>query len=464
MLSLRVKLILWYSALFFLVLVVFGAAIYIYLSYSLLNIIDTSLTDQAEILVHNYQASQQQFVTTTSSSTSTNARIVPQFVQFIDAKGQIVDEIQDTERVPIPVNIGSLPINKPKIETLTLNSFEQIRIITWPLYLSDNKTIDLYIRVGQSLVALQTAQKKLLKLLATVLPLTLLIASLGGLFLANKALAPIASLSKAAQQISATNLQERVKVPKSNDELSQLANLFNEMLSRLEKAFEREHQFTADASHELRTPLAIIRGELELALRKDRNIDEYKEVISQTLAETLRLSKLVQDLLTLARSETGELALEKTKFSLSDLIKEICQFVEPLALAKGLSLVYTIEQEPITILGDAKRLRQMTLNLLDNAIKYTASGGKIKLLLTQNDTNISIIISDTGCGIAEDEQSLIFERFYRHSHTNSEENGGFGLGLAICKWVVEAHQGKILVNSKLGQGTSFTILFPNSNL
>ncbi len=462
MLSLRVKLILWYSALFFLVLVVFGFAIYIYLSYSLLNIIDTSLTDQAEILVHNYQASQQQTFSQ-SLNISTDARIVPQFVQFIDAKGQVVDEIQDTERTPIPVNISSLPADKPKIETLKLNSSEEIRIITWPLYLADNKTIDLYIRVGQSLAVLQTAQKKLLTLLVSVLLVTLLVASLGGLFLANKALTPIANLSQAVKRISANNLQEQVKVPKSNDEISQLANLFNEMLSRLEKAFEREHQFTADASHELRTPLAIIRSELEIALRKDRNIEDYKEIISRTLSETLRLSKLVEDLLTLARSEKGDLALEKNSLSISNLLREICQFVEPLALAKGLSLTYVIPEQSIVMIGDAKRLRQMVLNLLDNAIKYTDTG-EIKLLLTQTNNDISIIVSDTGQGIKEDEQALIFERFYRHSHTNTNDNAGFGLGLAICKWIVEAHNGKILLDSKLGQGSTFTISVPKKSI
>jgi heavy metal sensor kinase len=462
MLSLRVKLILWYSALFFLVLVVFGVAIYIYLSYSLLNIIDTSLTDQAEILVHNYQASQQQTFSQ-SLNISTDARIVPQFVQFIDAKGQVVDEIQDTERTPIPVNISSLPADKPKIETLKLNSSEEIRIITWPLYLADNKTIDLYIRVGQSLAVLQTAQKKLLTLLVSVLLVTLLVASLGGLFLANKALTPIANLSQAVKRISANNLQEQVKVPKSNDEISQLANLFNEMLSRLEKAFEREHQFTADASHELRTPLAIIRSELEIALRKDRNIEDYKEIISRTLSETLRLSKLVEDLLTLARSEKGDLALEKNSLSISNLLREICQFVEPLALAKGLSLTYVIPEQSIVMIGDAKRLRQMVLNLLDNAIKYTDTG-EIKLLLTQTNNDISIIVSDTGQGIKEDEQALIFERFYRHSHTNTNDNAGFGLGLAICKWIVEAHNGKILLDSKLGQGSTFTISVPKKSI
>jgi heavy metal sensor kinase len=322
-------------------------------------------------------------------------------------------------------------------------------------------SIDMYIRVGQSLLNLQRAQRRLLLLLAIAMPVTLLIASLGGLLLANKALSPVERVAQAARRIGAGNLQERVSVTGAGDEISRLASIFNEMIERLEGAFERERRFTADASHELRTPLAVLRGELEIALRKERSPEQYKEVIGASLEEIVRLSKLVDDLLTLARSEKGELALERNTVRLDALATEICQYVEPLARAKGLSLEYSLAGNAITLVGDARRLRQLLLNLLDNAIKYTPAGGRVSLWLKQREDGIGIEVADTGCGIPREEQPYIFDRFYRHNHTSAGDAGGFGLGLAICKWIAEAHGGQLVVSSEPGCGSRFSIFFPD---
>ncbi|MEW6733256.1 MAG: ATP-binding protein [Acidobacteriota bacterium] len=462
MLSLRAKLTLWYLALVSLVLVIFGMAIYFYLSYSLLRIIDVSLLGQAELLARNYPANNQAGNgEKPQSSHSTTTHVVPQFVQFVEPNGEVVDEITDANGHSLPLMREMLTAAGPRLDTLTIGSTEQVRVATWPLHSADGD-IELYIRVGQSLLDLQQAQQRLLRLLGVSLPLALVLASMGGLWLAEKALRPVEQVSQAARQIGASNLKERVAVPKAGDEISRLASLFNEMIERLERAFERERRFTADASHELRTPLAILRGEIEIALRKERTSEQYKEVLSASLEEIVRLSKLVDDLLTLARSESGELVLERAEVQLDQLAVEICQYVAPLAEAKGLALEYTPPSYPIKLIGDARRLRQLLLNLLDNAIKYTPAGGQVHLRVEENAANVGIEIEDNGYGIPAEEQPLIFERFYRRKHTNTAETGGFGLGLAICKWIAEAHGGQLAVISEPGRGSQFRASFPRT--
>lgn len=504
-LSIRAKLTIWYLALVSLVLIVFSGVIYIYLSRSLLNIIDDSLMANAELLARSYQSNlgipsptsekppqptpsieptapdqantegqegPDQQVDDTGNNTEEiadpitelrqTALIVPQFIQFLDDKGTVVDEVTDSNQKSPPVTPESLMITEPKLTTITISNTEQARIATWPLFRPNSQKVELYIRVGQSLADLQRAQLNVLWTLGISVPITLLLASLGGLLLANRTLSPVAKVAEAARRLSATNLRERVTVPSTGDEVSLLATLFNEMIERLEKAFERERRFTADASHELRTPLAVLRGELELALRKERPIEEYREVLSRSLEEIVRLSRLVEDLLTLARSENGELVLEQEKVPIDNLAAELCHYLEPLAEAKGLSLEFSAPAEKVTLIGDARRLRQLLLNLLDNAIKYTPEGGQVNLQISRNKDGIGIDVSDTGCGIAADEVGLIFERFYRHNHVkNQTDAGGFGLGLAICKWIVEAHGGNLAVVSNPGQGSRFSVFFPN---
>lgn len=456
MLSIRTKLTIWYLLIISLALIAFGASIYFYLSRSMLRIIDASLTDQAGLLARNYLSDQGALESEPARGHTSTARIVPQFVQYIDGNGQLVDEIKDAAGHSLPLSPDIIGSTAVRLDTLVINNEEQVRVATYPVRAATAAAPELYIRVGQSLLDLQKAQRRLLWQLAISIPLMMVIASLGGLFLANRALRPVERVAQAARRIGAGNLRERVAVPAAGDEISRLAALFNEMIDRLEQAFERERRFTADASHELRTPLAVLRGELELALRKERTGEQYREVLTASLEEIIRLSKLVDDLLTLARSERGELALDRQPLRLDELAAQLCHYIEPLAEAKGLTLEYCADE--ITIVGDEMRLRQLLLNLLDNAIKYTPAGGTVSLRLKRDEHVVSIEVADTGTGIPREEQALIFERFYRQQQSRTAV--GFGLGLAICKWITEAHGGSLTVNSEPGRGSQFLAAFP----
>jgi signal transduction histidine kinase len=234
------------------------------------------------------------------------------------------------------------------------------------------------------------------------------------------------------------------------------------MISRLEQAFERERRFTADASHELKTPLAVLRGDIEVALRRERTPDEYRRVLQSSLEEIARLTKLTEDLLTLARSDAGESVLELEQVQLDQLASEARAYIAPLAESAGIALSYDVPSSPIAVEGDQKRLKQLLVNLLDNAIKYTPAGGSSRLALAVEDTNAVIEVTDTGRGIPSAALPHIFERFYRQTDPRDSRVTGFGLGLAISKWIVDAHGGMIEVDSQEGRGSKFTVRLPLS--
>ena len=309
---------------------------------------------------------------------------------------------------------------------------------------------------------LQKARRQLIILLAIAGPAALLLGSYGGLLLANQALFPVDRLTRAAEEIEAGDLAKRVQVPAKMDELGRLAVTFNRMIARLQAAFERQRQFTADASHEMRTPLAVMRGDIEIALRRDRKPEEYRSVLTSNLEEIIRLSRLVEDLLMLARADAGQSLLQCEPMDLAELCAQVTEYLSPLAEEKGQQLIYTPpEITPLKISGEAQRLKQMLLNLLDNAVKYTPTNGSIRLRLMQDQHDAILSLSDTGRGIPEEDLSHIFERFFRHSRSTSDKTvQGFGLGLSIVKWIVDSHGGKISAASTLGQGTTFTVRLP----
>jgi len=323
-----------------------------------------------------------------------------------------------------------------------------------------------FVVVGQSLRDVQRAQKQLILLLAISNPVALLLASLGGLWLTSKTLSPVDRLTRAAERIGRGNLNERVEEYRSRDEIGRLASTFNQMIGRLEQAFERERRFTADASHELKTPLAVLRGDIEVTLRRPREPEEYERVLRSSLEEIARLTKLTDDLLTLARSDANEAVLELEPVPLGQLATAACEYIAPLAESAGVSLTFDVPSQPVTAYGDQKRLTQLLVNLLDNAIKYTSSGGSVRLKLeidVSEETKRSeavIVVSDTGRGIPESALPNIFDRFYRQTDPRDSRVTGFGLGLAISKWIVDAHGGSIEVDSREGQGTRFTVRLP----
>jgi heavy metal sensor kinase len=457
-LSIRAKLTLWYFSLAALVLVAFAVAIYLYFSRGLLNTIDASLRNHAERFA---QAVGHPSAIDEPSQPGVLI-LAPQFVSVLNRDGKVTDQIPDSEGHEVPVIKPALDRAatewKPQFDEVSLSETEHVRIITWPARDEDGELF--FVVVGQSLRDVQRAQKQLILLLAIANPLALLLASLGGLWLASRALSPVDRLTRAAERIGRGNLSERVEEHRSRDEIGRLGATFNQMISRLEQAFERERRFTADASHELKTPLAVLRGDIEVALRRERTPEEYQRVLQSSLEEIARLTKLTEDLLTLARSDEGESVLELEQVQLDQLASEARVYIAPLADSAGVALSYDAPASPVVVEGDQKRLKQLLVNLLDNAIKYTPAGGSARLALAVEDANAVIEVTDTGRGIPAAALPHIFERFYRQTDPRDSRVTGFGLGLAISKWIVDAHGGSIEVNSREGRGSSFTVRLP----
>src|SRR6266511_3930190 len=299
----------------------------------------------------------------------------------------------------------------------------------------------------------------------TLIPHALLLGSYGGLLLANQALRPVDRMTRAAEQIAAGDLSERVPEPSRMDELGRLAATGNDMLARLQAAFERQKQFTSDASHELRTPLAVMRGDIEITLRRERSAEEYKRALTSNLEEIMRLSRLVEDLLMLARGDTGRIELRCEQVDLNDICRRMAEYIAPLADQRDQTLIYEpppgAETAPVVVSADLLRIKQLLLNLLDNSIKYTQRRGRVTLGLKTEDKVAVITVADTGRGIPPEDMPHIFERFFRRSAKTADRTAaGFGLGLSIVKWIVDSHGGRIEAKSEVGKGTEFTVRLP----
>jgi len=312
--------------------------------------------------------------------------------------------------------------------------------------------------IGRSTEPIKEALGGLIRTLGIAVPLTLAFAAGGGFFLARRALKPVDQIAQQAQTIEETDLSQRIEV-KAKDELGRLASTLNEMIDRLEKAFKRQQQFTSDASHELRTPLAIIEAESTLMLQKDRTNSEYRQSLETISQEAHRIAHLVDQLLTLARADAGKEKFSLKEVNLNELIRELSSDVEILCRDKGLEFKLN-QTEDLVVNGDDAKLRQLFLNLLDNAIRYTPSGGSISVSVYREGQMAVVAVSDSGIGISQEDLPHIFDRFYRVDKARSPSKGGSGLGLAICKQIAEGHRGRIEVQSEFGRGSTFSVFLP----
>jgi heavy metal sensor kinase len=314
--------------------------------------------------------------------------------------------------------------------------------------------------IAQNMDDFEEATSRFHRLLLTLIPLWLLAASAGGYWMSRKAMAPVDEITRTAQKISAQNLSARLAVPESGDELARLAETLNAMLERLDQAMKQITQFTADASHELRTPIALMRTRAELALRRPRSPEENQETIAELHNELLRTSELVERLMLLARADSGVSMLRIAPVELAQLAGEVLRQTSVLAQQKGLEVEAALGKHSVWVQGDAQFLRQLVTILIDNAVKYTTAPGRITVGLHASSKAASILVSDTGIGIEADDLQKIFERFYRADKARSRHTGGIGLGLAIGRWIAEAHGGTLAVESQPGKGSTFRLNLP----
>ena len=315
------------------------------------------------------------------------------------------------------------------------------------------------IAVFASLDAIDAELAVVRRAILIALPLILALAGLGGYALATRSLRPLGGMAEQARRITGSNLETRIEIHSPAEELAVLVTSFNELLSRLDQSFDTMRRFVADASHELRTPISVIRGEADVALSLERSPAEYRESLAVVLDEARRLSRLVDDLLNLARADAGHVTLQTHDFYLNELLAECCRNVQGLAHTRGLGLE-CLPGNDLQFTGDEQLLRRLVINLLDNAIRYTPSGGKVTASLEATASSVQLRVSDTGIGIAPTDAARIFERFYRAGEARSRQDGGFGLGLAIVRWIAESHRGSVTCTSELGRGSTFTVTLP----
>lgn len=321
----------------------------------------------------------------------------------------------------------------------------------------------LLIRLAHSEEPSFSQLKELLLASLVVLPLVLVVAWISGYGLARRALSPIEQMARRAQEITADKLDARLPNDDTDDELGQLARVFNQTLARLEQAFEQLRRFTSDASHELRTPLAMIRSVGEVGLQKDGTRAEYRDIIGSMLEEVNRLTSLIDNLLTISRADSGHIQLHRTVVPVKALAREAAGLLEILMEEKSLRLVLEGD-EHAQVEGDGLFLRQALVNILHNALKYSPVGEAISVRVRNGDADqVTIEIQDRGPGVPSEDHARIFDRFYRVDKARWRESGGAGLGLSIAKWAVEAHGGSIRLSSEPNQGCTFRISLPSAS-
>jgi heavy metal sensor kinase len=311
------------------------------------------------------------------------------------------------------------------------------------------------ILVGHHLEEVDEVLGRLALVMLALLPPGLIGAGIGGFVLAGRALAPVDQITRAAAEISERDLSRRLPVG-TTDELGRLATTFNALITRLQWAFERQRQFTADASHELRTPLSVIRAITSQKLLRPRDPDDYERALTQIDEAAAYMTRLAQQLLVLARADAGQVVLERERLDLTELLEHVVAQV-----AEASAHQITIRAVgAVSVLGDPLRLTELFLNLVENATKHTPLDGAIEVRVERDATSALVVVRDTGAGIPPQHLPHIFERFYRADKARAREEGGTGLGLAIGRWIAEAHGGSIRAESQPGHGTTMTVRLP----
>lgn len=466
--SIRSRLTAWYILLLGIILILFSVFLNYFLSKRLYESVDNSLTVSATVVatsaVMKFNRSPlpglDQFFEQFMGAGNLN-----KFYRIYDGSGNVGSRSNNIDASKFPLSqeaYADALSGTNSYETFLVDGKHPIRVITMPI-LREKKLVNL-VQVGTSLEAVKETLRNLRIFLFTAVPSVLVFATLFARFLARRALKPISKIIKTARDIGqGQELSQRIPVFKVQDELGQLALTFNEMMDRLENSFAQMRQFSSDASHELRTPLTVLQGQNELVLSKLRDPKEYQEVIISNLEEIKYMSKVLEDLFVLSRSDENQVLLNYKRMDLRDLVEEVCRHAEILAEEKDISIVIAF-LEQVKINGDEVRLRQMVWNILHNGIKYTQPGGELKVSLLEESGFALLSIQDTGIGIPEKDLPFIFDRFYRVDKARSKDEGGSGLGLSICRHIAEAHKGKIEVESKPGLGTRFKIHIPSTGL
>jgi heavy metal sensor kinase len=462
--SIRFRMALWYAALLAGALALFGAASYIGLERYLQKSLEESLIKQArsigDVLIVNINQSGEDYVSneiTEHYSPEINAR----FIRVTAVNGRQVfvsgppkDGTFDPARVPPP----QLPASQAISHEVEMSDAHELLLHALPYQAKDGSRF--LIEVAAPYNQIESVLRGLLLTFALGLPLIVALAISGGYILMRRALRPVDEIRQKAAQITSRNLSERLPVVHTGDELERLATDLNRMIERLEESFLQINRFSADASHELRTPLTVLQGELESIAQSGRGLPaDVRDTIGSALEETQRLAKIVENLLAISRLEAGEARKQLERLDFAELARSTADQMRLLAEEKNIHLDCN-GAEHVEVDADPARLKQVVVNLLDNAIKYTPERGRVSISVAKQDSRAVLEIGDNGIGISAEDLPHVFERFYRADKARSRQMGGTGLGLSIVRSICLAHGGRVTVNSTEGRGSLFRVELP----
>ena len=466
--TVRGRLTLWYVSALALIVVVFGVTVYAMLSRALHRRVDHALSSTIEISITSLTHDTQEGQSPHSAAQSTAAELShpQQAMMIFDDNGELLAthpgekelDIQLPERTAIPdadVYLYTISDDSNTVE----NHRIAVRRVTIPP--AGTRYI---IVASQPLEPVEDELESLREVLYFSAPIVLLVAGFGGWFLARQGLAPITAMARSARQIGAGSLDQQLPVVNPRDELGQLATTFNDLLARLNASFEEQRRFMADASHELRNPLSVMSTAAGVTLKKEhRAEEEYREALQIVAEQSRRLSRIVNDMFMLARADSGQYPLRKRTVYLNDLLEEVAR--AGMVLAANRSATVEVANLPEAVFhGDEDLLRQMLLNLVDNAVKFTPRNGAVELSLERREHEYLLSVADTGPGIPAEARHHIFERFYRVDKARTRaEDGGAGLGLAIARWIARAHDGNIELGDSGDTGARFIVRLPFTN-
>jgi len=458
--SLRFRLTAWYAGLLVCVVILFGAAVYFGLERYLEKTLRAALSEQARTVAEeiNERIADDPLP---SLVHHLNEKFAPhlnaRFIRVTDAAGGILyiskrssDGLLDPALVP-----RMHPEEEEFATEVFLPSGKRVLVQVVPFSVSGEKYI---IEAGSLYAPIEAVLEGLIAMFALGMPVLTAVAIGGGYFLMRRALIQVEEITIQAERISSDNLSARLPVPATGDELERLTLALNRMMARLEDAFQHINRFSADVSHELRTPLTILRGELEALVHHEDLSPDLLDQIGSALEETERLRTIIDQLLVISRLDAGDV-LQKVPLDLGRLAISTAEQMQVVAEEKSIRLSYSAEPD-IEVEGDPSRLKQVVVNLLDNAIRYTSEGGSIFVSAGRRNGSAVLTVADNGAGIPPEALPHVFERFYRADKARSRYSGGAGLGLSIVNAICAAHRGDIEVSSREGVGTTMTVLLP----
>lgn len=452
--SIRFRLTVWYAAALAAGLAVFALAIWFSMRQSLLRDVDQMLADDAQGL--------EQFAN--HEIGEPGVKLAEELDEYFHAYPRgtflLIENRSGSIRY---ASVEPFPFNGNEMSGRLLHTRQwnrrDYRVLSKTVHIGGEQCD---VVIAASLEGVERVLNRLALLLFALSPFIVIAAAIGGAWLSRRALKPVDEVTNAARSIRISNLSERLEVPHTGDELERLSETLNEMLSRLESAVKSLSRFTADASHEIRTPLSIIRTTAEIAARRSRTAESYRDALNQIVAEAERMTQLVDDLLFLARCDSESVEMQMNVLDLTPLVQAVSKEIRPLAEARSIEFGWTVTSEQLLITANDLAVRRLILVLLDNALKYTRAGGAVTVALMRDEDRIVLEVSDTGPGIPADERALIFERFYRTPEARTRVQTGSGLGLSLAAGIAERHGARIQVETEEGRGSRFRVTFPKT--